>query len=100
QQVPEELKVAGTRYRRRDKSPQAVDSTFGPMRLRRWLYEPRTPGERCLFPLEHLLGLVAGCATPALADRVGRLAAQHPQRSVLRMLREDNALRWSHALLR
>jgi hypothetical protein len=100
QQVPKELKVAGTRYRRRGKSPQTVDSTFGRLRLCRWLYEPRTPGERCLFPLEHLLGLVAGIATPALADRVGRLAAQHPQRSVLRLLREDNALRWSHALLR
>jgi hypothetical protein len=100
QQVPEELKVGGERYRRRGKSPQTVDSTFGRLRLWRWLYEPRTAGERCLFPLEHLLGLVAGCATPALADRVGRLAAQYPQRTVLRLLREDNALPWSHALLR
>src|SRR5258707_723102 len=100
QQVPEELKVAGTHYRRREKSPRTVDSIFGSLRLCRWMYEPRTSGERCLFPLEHLLGLVAGCATPALADRVGRLVAQHPQRDVLRLLREDNALRWSHALLR
>jgi hypothetical protein len=100
EQVPEELHVGGDRYRRRAKSPREVDSTFGRMRLWRWLYEPRTPGERCLFPLEHLLGLVAGRATPALACRVGRLAAQHEQRSVLRLLEEDNALRWSHELLR
>ena len=100
EQVPEELHVGGTCYRRRFKSPLTVDSTFGRMRLWRWLYEPRTPGERCLFPLEHLLGLVAGRATPALASRVGRLAAQYEQRSVLRLLKEDNALRWSHALLR
>jgi hypothetical protein len=100
EQVPEELKVGGTRYRRRGKSPQTVDSTFGRMRLWRWLYEPRTPGERCLFPLEHLLGLVAGRATPALADRVGRLVAQHQQRGALRLLREENGLLWSHALLR
>jgi hypothetical protein len=100
QQVPEELKVGGTRYRRREKSPRTVDSLFGQMRLWRWLYEPRIAGERCLFPLEDLLGIVAGRATPALADRVGRLTAQYEQRSVLRLLKEDNALRWSHALLR
>jgi hypothetical protein len=100
EQVSQELKVGGECYRRRSRSPRDVDSTFGRMCLRRWLYEPRTAGERCLFPLEHLLGLVAGRATPALADRVGRLTAQHEQRSVLRLLQQDNALRWSHALLR
>lgn len=100
QQVPEEQNVGGTRYRRRNKSPHTVDSTFGRLQLRRWLYEPRSPGEPCLFPLQDLLGLVAGRATPALADRVGRLVAQHTQREVLRLLREDNGLKWSHALLR
>jgi hypothetical protein len=99
EQVPDELKVGGTCYRRRFKSPRTVDSTFGRLQLWRWLYEPRTSGERCLFPLEHLLGLVGG-ATPALADRVGRLAAQYPQRDVLRILREENGLSWSHELLR
>jgi hypothetical protein len=100
EQVPFEIRLGGSRYRRRQKSPTTVDSTFGPLRLRRWLYEPRDAAERCLFPLEHLLGLVAGRATPALADRVGRLVAQHPQRAALRLLREDNGLAWSHALLR
>jgi hypothetical protein len=100
EQVSAELTVGGDRYRRREKSPQMVDSTFGSLCLCRWLYESRTPGEPCLFPLEHLLGLVAGRATPALADRVGQLSAQHPQRTVLRVLREDHALKWSHALLR
>jgi hypothetical protein len=100
EQVPEELKVGGTCYRRRFKSRRTVDCTFGRLKLWRWLYEPRTSDERCLFPLEHLLGLVAGGATPALADRVGRLVAQHPQRDVLRILREENGLKWSHALLR
>jgi hypothetical protein len=99
-QVPDEIRIGGTRYRRRPVSPTTVASTFGPLRLRRWLYEPRSAGEPCLFPLEHLLGLVAGTATPALADRVGRLVAQHPQRRVLALLEEENALRWSHALLR
>lgn len=98
--VPPELQVGGTRYRRRGKSPVEVHSTFGTLRLRRWLYEPRDPGERCLFPLELCLGLVAGKATPALAQRVGRLVAQHPQRAVLQLLKEENGLGWSHALLR
>src|SRR5580693_4050766 len=98
--VPAELKVGGTCYRRRDKSPRTVDSTFGRMRLWRWLYEPRTSGERCLFPLEHLLGLVAGQATPALAGRVGSLVAKYKQREVLRLLQEANGLKWSHHLLR
>jgi hypothetical protein len=98
--LPEEITTAGTRYRRRFKSPCRVDSTFGTLSLRRWLYEPREAGERCLFPLELLLGLVAQAATPALADRVGRLVAVHPQRAVLRLLKEDNGLKWSHSLLR
>jgi hypothetical protein len=100
EQVPDELHVGGTCYRRRFKTPREVDSTFGRLRLWRWLYEPRTTGERCLFPLEVSIGLVAGRSTPALADRVGRLVAQFPQRVVLRMLREENGVRWSHALLR
>jgi hypothetical protein len=98
--VPEELKVGGTRYRRRGKSPQEVDTTFGRLRLFRWLYEPREAGEACLFPLGCLLGLVAGRASPALADRVGRLLAVHTQREALRLLREENNLPWSTALLR
>jgi hypothetical protein len=98
--LPEEITVAGTRYRRRFMSPARVDSTFGTFGLRRWLYEPREAGERCLFPMELLLGVVAGLATPALADRVGRLVAVHPQRAALRLLKEDNGLVWSHALLR
>lgn len=97
---PAEMRTGGTRYRRRRKSPTDVDSTFGRLRLWRWLYEPRDAGEPCLFPLQDLLGLVAGRATPALASRVGVLVAQHPQRDVLRLLSQYNGLDWSHALLR
>jgi hypothetical protein len=100
EQVPDELHVGGVCYRRRFKTPRVVDSTFGRLQLWRWLYEPRTTGERCLFPLELLIGLVAGRSTPALADRVGRLVAQYTQRDVLRILREENGVKWSHALLR
>ena len=99
-EAPAEMRPSGTRYRRRRKSPTDVDSTFGRFRLWRWLYEPRDAGERCLFPLQELLGLVAGRATPALASHVGVLVAQHTQRDVLRLLRQHNGLKWSHDLLR
>src|SRR5262249_1805219 len=99
-QVPADIKRGTSRFRRRDKSGHPVDCTFGTLRLRRWLYEPRDQGEVCLFPLDRLLGLVAGRATPALADKVGRLAAQHSQRDALAVLADDNGLRWSAATLR
>lgn len=98
--VPDEIRLGGTRHRRRCKSPTTVDCTFGPLPLRRWLYESCEVGEPCLFPLHHLLGLVANRATPCLADRVGRLVAQHTQRGVLDILQEENALHWSHDCLR
>ena len=98
--APDEMHSGGNRYRRRRKSPTDVDSTFGRLLLWRWLYEPRDVGERCLFPLQDLLGLVAGRATPALASHVGILVAQHPQRDVLRLLRRYHGVKWSHALLR
>lgn len=99
-EAPPEMRSGGNRYRRRRKSPTDIDSTFGRLRLWRWMYEPRDAGERCLFPLQDLLGLVAGRATPALASLVGVLVAQHPQRDVLRLLRQNNGVKWSHALLR
>jgi hypothetical protein len=100
QQLPEEIRLGGIRYRRRHKSPRTVDSTFGPLKLRRWLYEPRDAGLACLFPLEHLLGLVAGRVSPTLADRVGRLVAAQTQRQVLATLEENYGLHWSATLLR
>jgi hypothetical protein len=98
--VPPEIRLGGTRYRRRNKSPHAVDSTFGSIKLRRWLYEPRDAGERCLFPLHHLLGLVAGRATPALASRTGQLITEHTQREVQRILGCDHDVHWSQQQIR
>ncbi len=97
--VPAQIRLGGTRYRLRHKSPHPVDSRFGTVRLRRWLYESRDGGPS-LFPLQHRLGLVAGRATPALADTVGRLVAQHSQRDALRVLADEHGLHWSHETLR
>src|SRR3954452_4601817 len=46
------------------------------------------------------LGLVAGNATPALAERVGRLSGQHTQQEMLDLLRRDHQVSWSVAVLR
>jgi hypothetical protein len=97
--VPPEVRLGGTRYRRRNKSPHTIASTFGSIKLRRWLYEPRDAGERCVFPLHHLLGLVAG-ATPALASRTGQLITEHTQRELQRILGRDHDVHWSQQRIR
>ena len=46
------------------------------------------------------MGLEAGVATPALAERIGLWAADHSQRRVLEMLRHDHGVPWSCTTLR
>jgi hypothetical protein len=94
-QTPRRLCRDGNRYRRRGKHPNTIASLFGPVILWRWLYEPAEAGERCVHPLEQRLGLVAGCATPALAERAGRAAADESQRAALARLARDHDVHWS-----
>ena len=56
--------------------------------------------EPSIFPLEIRLGLEAGRATPALAERAARAAVTSTQDAVLAHLRRDHAVRWSVATLR
>jgi hypothetical protein len=53
-----------------------------------------------LFPLERALGIVAGVATPALADLVARLSVDFTQRQVLESLRQQNHVMWGARTLR
>ncbi len=46
------------------------------------------------------LGIEAGFATPAFAERVGQWAADHTQRQVLAMLAGDHNVHWSSTSLR
>ena len=71
QDCPLRLRLADQEYRRRPKSRNTIGTWFGTIELRRYLYEATEPGERALFPLEIQLGIEAGLATPALAERVG-----------------------------
>ena len=53
-----------------------------------------------MHPLELQLGVEAGVATPACAERVGQWAANHTQREVLAMLEGDHNVHWASTSLR
>lgn len=78
-----------------------LNCLFGPIRVRRWLYEAMDGLQLpALFPLERALGIVAGVATPALADLVARLSVDFTQRQVLESLRQRNHVAWGAQTLR
>jgi hypothetical protein len=81
-----------------------IATLFGTIELRRCLYEPlqqaRDNSCRSFAPLELCLGIVASNATPALAERVGRFAAQHTQQEMLDVLQRDHHVHWSVTVLR
>ena len=86
--------------RRRHQSPlRNLACWFGPIRLLRFCYQPLEHAGRCLFPLELQRGIVAGVATPALADTVARRSADLPQRQVLGQLR-PHGIEWGVRTLR
>ena len=86
QEMPRLFLWDGEHYRQRKKSPlRNLNCLFGPIALRRFCYQPLETCGRCLFPLEIQLGIVAGVATPALADAVSRMAADLTQRNSRRM---------------
>lgn len=73
---------------------------FGDIDLRRSLCEAVEAGEPALFPLEQQLGIEAGLATPALAERVGLWSAAHEQEQVRTLLRREHNVSWSVPSLR
>ena len=100
QKMPPLFLWDGEYYRRRNKSPlRSLNCLFGPIALRRFYYQPLERCGRGLFPLEIQLGIVAGVATPALADRVARWAADLTQRQTLDGLRQQSVL-WGARTLR
>src|SRR5215207_9342427 len=93
--APSRLCHEGGRYRRRAKPPNTLATLFGPVTLSRFLYEPYEPGEKSSHPLEQRLGVVAGSATPALAERAGLACAGEPQRAALARLAREHDVCWS-----
>lgn len=89
-------------YRPKRLSPMRnLNCLFGPIRVSRWLYEPLDGVVLpALFPLERYLGIIAGVATPALADLVARLSVDFTQRQVLETLRQQQHVVWGAGTLR
>jgi hypothetical protein len=98
--MPACLWLKGQAYRRRRKHRTTMATLFGTVDVWRRLYAPLVSGSRSLHPLELRLGLEAGVATPALAERLGIWAAEHSQRHGLEMLRPDHGVPWSCPTLR
>jgi hypothetical protein len=92
--------------RKNDKSRNrcGIATLFGRIELWRCLYEPlqeaRYDLQPSFAPLELCLGIVASNATPALAERVGRLSGQHTQQEMLDLLERDHQVSWSVGVLR
>jgi hypothetical protein len=100
QAMPGQFLWEGEYYRRSGKSRlRNLNCLFGPVVLRRFCYQPLETCGRCLFPLELQLGIVAGVATPALADFVARAAADLTQRQLLDQLR-SRQVAWGVRTLR
>jgi hypothetical protein len=99
-EAPSRVSFEGHLYRRRRKHPHVVGTLFGPVTLWRRLYEPRGHHGHSIHPLERRLGIEAGLATPALAERVGYWATDHSQHEVLEMVQRDHGVSWSCTSLR
>jgi hypothetical protein len=99
-EAPSRVVFEGRLYRRRRKHPHEVDTLFGPVTLWRRLYEPRGRRGRSIHPLELRLGIEAGLATPALAERVGHCATDHTQNEVREIVERDHGVSWSCPSLR
>jgi hypothetical protein len=93
-----------SRKNHKSKNRGGIATLFGKIELCRCLYEPlqeaRYDQQPSFSPLELCLGVVAGNATPALAERVGRLSGQHTQQEMLDLLRRDHRVSWSVEALR
>jgi hypothetical protein len=99
-EAPSRVEFEGRLYRRRRRHPRSVATLFGSVILQRRLYEPLGHRGRSIHPLELQWGLEAGLATPALAERVGRLATERCQQEMLERLQADHGVHGSCSSLR
>lgn len=98
--LPKSVKIDGQKYRRNRKTPRDVATLFGKIKLRRCIYQSVEPGQPGIAPLEQRLGMVAGAATPALADEAARWQADLPQQQTRTILKERHGVSWADATLR
>lgn len=106
-EMPKQVSFEGHRYSRKNEKTNnrhGIGTVFGKIPLVRFSYEPlseaRDEQQKSFSPLELSLGIVAGNASPALAERVGRAASGHTQRELLELLEREHRVRWSTKVLR
>ena len=106
-EMPKHVEYDRQQYSRKNEKTNnrhGIGTVFGEISLVRFSYEPlseaRDDGQQSVSPLELSLGLVAGNASPALAERVGRAASGQTQRELLELLEREHRVRWSAKVLR
>jgi hypothetical protein len=99
-QVAPQVRYRGQTYRRNKKTRAEVATCFGPLTLWSFFYLAAEDGEPGLHPLHVQLGIGAGGATAALAQRVARWAVDYSQREVRQWLAAEHGLHWSNDRLR
>jgi hypothetical protein len=106
-EMPKHVEFEGHEYSRKNEKTNnrnGIGTVFGKIPLVRFSYEPlseaRDDNQKSFSPLELSLGIVAGNASPALAERVGRAASGHTQRELLDLLEREHRVCWSAKVLR
>jgi hypothetical protein len=106
-EMPKHVEFEGHEYSRKSEKTNnraGIGTVFGKIPLIRFSYEPlseaRDDNQKSFSPLELSLGIVAGNASPALAERVGHAASGHTQRELLELLEREHRVCWSAEVLR
>ena len=106
-EMPKQVEYDRQQYSRKNEKTNnrnGIGTLFGKIPLVRFSYEPlseaRDDKQTSFSPLELCLGIVAGNASPALAERVGRAASGHTQQELLEFLEREHRVRWSAKVLR
>jgi hypothetical protein len=106
-EMPKHVQFEGHEYSRKNEKSNnrnGIGTVFGKIPLVRFSYEPlseaRDEQKKSFSPLELSLGIVAGNASPALAERVGRAASNHTQRELLELLQREHRVCWSAKVVR
>ena len=99
-QLPKRVRYRKEKYRLNQRTPAMIATRFGAIQVRSYYYLNEEAGEPGLHPVRLRLGLGAGSATPALVERVARMAVDHTQAEVRAWLKCEYGLTWSNTRLR
>src|SRR6202167_849164 len=99
-EMPAKIRYHKQTYRINKKTKLAVATRFGTITLRSFYYLCEEDGEPGLHPLRVRLGIGAGSATPAFAERAARLSVDHTQAEVRAWLLREHGVKWSNDRLR